>query len=233
MRRSYRRDRRWCFSKRPRTSGRAWCMMDRTTRLVRKTSWPSRHDRTRGDRHTDGARRPCNPTTRRACGRFTTRSGTATGSCRATMGRTCCSSTGISSTTSPRNRSTCCASAGCGRARPSASSARPTIYVSSRANDMAAVADPERRGMIEALQRDTAESRITLFGMDDPRRGIVHVIGPRAGPEPAGHDHRLRRQPYFHARRAGRAGLRHRRDRGDPRARHAMPAGSANRAICA
>lgn len=54
-------------------------------------------------------------------------------------------------------------------------------YVSSAANDMASVADPERRAMIRALQRDTAESRITLFDMDDSRRGIVHVVGPEQG----------------------------------------------------
>ncbi|MBN3765627.1 3-isopropylmalate dehydratase large subunit [Burkholderia sp. Ac-20365] len=54
-------------------------------------------------------------------------------------------------------------------------------YVSSAANDIASVADPERRAMITALQRDTAESRITLFDMDDSRRGIVHVIGPEQG----------------------------------------------------
>jgi 3-isopropylmalate/(R)-2-methylmalate dehydratase large subunit len=54
-------------------------------------------------------------------------------------------------------------------------------YVSSAANDIAAVTDPERRAMIEALQRDAAESRITLFGMDDARRGIVHVVGPEQG----------------------------------------------------
>ena len=54
-------------------------------------------------------------------------------------------------------------------------------YVSSAANELAAVRDPERRAMIEALQRDSAESRITLFGMDDPRRGIVHVVGPEQG----------------------------------------------------
>jgi 3-isopropylmalate/(R)-2-methylmalate dehydratase large subunit len=54
-------------------------------------------------------------------------------------------------------------------------------YVSSAANDLSAVADTERRGMIQALQRDAAESRITLFDMDDSRRGIVHVVGPEQG----------------------------------------------------
>jgi 3-isopropylmalate/(R)-2-methylmalate dehydratase large subunit len=52
-------------------------------------------------------------------------------------------------------------------------------YVSSTANDLASVADPERRGMITALQRDAAQSRITLFDMDDSRRGIVHVLKMR------------------------------------------------------
>jgi len=54
-------------------------------------------------------------------------------------------------------------------------------YVSSAANGMSAVTDPERRSMILALQRDAAESRITLFDMDDSRRGIVHVVGPEQG----------------------------------------------------
>lgn len=54
-------------------------------------------------------------------------------------------------------------------------------YVSSVANDISAVADPERRAMIHALQRDAGESRITLFDMDDTRRGIVHVVGPEQG----------------------------------------------------
>jgi 3-isopropylmalate/(R)-2-methylmalate dehydratase large subunit len=54
-------------------------------------------------------------------------------------------------------------------------------YVSSAANDMSAVTDPERRAMIVALQRDAAASNITLFDMDDSRRGIVHVVGPEQG----------------------------------------------------
>jgi 3-isopropylmalate/(R)-2-methylmalate dehydratase large subunit len=57
----------------------------------------------------------------------------------------------------------------------------PDHYVSSAANDMASVTDPERRAMVTALQRDASESRITLFDMDDSRRGIVHVVGPEQG----------------------------------------------------
>jgi 3-isopropylmalate/(R)-2-methylmalate dehydratase large subunit len=42
-------------------------------------------------------------------------------------------------------------------------------------------ADAETRGMVEALSRHTAERRILYFGVGDPRRGIVHVIGPEQG----------------------------------------------------
>lgn len=54
-------------------------------------------------------------------------------------------------------------------------------YVSTRVRDISGVVDPERRIMIEALQRDAGESGIALFGVDDPRRGIVHVVGPEQG----------------------------------------------------
>jgi 3-isopropylmalate/(R)-2-methylmalate dehydratase large subunit len=54
-------------------------------------------------------------------------------------------------------------------------------YVSTRSAGISGVNDPERRVMIEALHRDTSESGMTLFGIDDPRRGIVHVVGPEQG----------------------------------------------------
>jgi 3-isopropylmalate/(R)-2-methylmalate dehydratase large subunit len=54
-------------------------------------------------------------------------------------------------------------------------------YVSTRTPGISGVTDPERRVMIDALQHDTGESGITLFGIDDPRRGIVHVVGPEQG----------------------------------------------------
>ena len=42
-------------------------------------------------------------------------------------------------------------------------------------------ADAETRDMVEALGRHTAERRILYFGVGDPRRGIVHIIGPEQG----------------------------------------------------
>src|SRR5262245_1434445 len=41
--------------------------------------------------------------------------------------------------------------------------------------------DAEIRAMVESLTRHTAERRIAFFGQGDPRRGIVHVIGPEQG----------------------------------------------------
>jgi 3-isopropylmalate/(R)-2-methylmalate dehydratase large subunit len=41
--------------------------------------------------------------------------------------------------------------------------------------------DAETQGMVEALGRHTADQRILYFGVGDPRRGIVHVIGPEQG----------------------------------------------------
>jgi 3-isopropylmalate/(R)-2-methylmalate dehydratase large subunit len=43
------------------------------------------------------------------------------------------------------------------------------------------IADPVARLQVETLVANCTELGITLFGMDDPRQGIVHVIGPEAG----------------------------------------------------
>jgi len=44
-----------------------------------------------------------------------------------------------------------------------------------------AIADPEVREMVDALGRSTAGQGIVYFGPGDPRRGIVHVVGPEQG----------------------------------------------------
>jgi 3-isopropylmalate/(R)-2-methylmalate dehydratase large subunit len=43
------------------------------------------------------------------------------------------------------------------------------------------IVDPVSRLQVETLERNCAELGITLFGMDDPRQGIVHVVGPEEG----------------------------------------------------
>ena len=45
----------------------------------------------------------------------------------------------------------------------------------------ASIADPEIAAMVRNLETNAAESRITLFGLNDPRQGIVHVVGPEQG----------------------------------------------------
>ena len=43
------------------------------------------------------------------------------------------------------------------------------------------IRDPLSRRQIETLVRNCETNGITLFGIDDPRQGIVHVIGPEQG----------------------------------------------------
>ena len=43
------------------------------------------------------------------------------------------------------------------------------------------IADPEIAAMVDNLEANTAESGLTLFGLHDPRQGIVHVVGPEQG----------------------------------------------------
>ncbi|MDF1595804.1 MAG: 3-isopropylmalate dehydratase large subunit [Acidimicrobiia bacterium] len=43
------------------------------------------------------------------------------------------------------------------------------------------ITDPLSKRQIEALIDNCAEFGVTLYGLDDPRQGIVHVIGPEQG----------------------------------------------------
>jgi len=45
----------------------------------------------------------------------------------------------------------------------------------------AGIADPVSRLQVETLDRNCSEFGITEFTMDDPRQGVVHVIGPEQG----------------------------------------------------
>ncbi|MES1944282.1 isopropylmalate isomerase large subunit [Salinisphaera sp. PC39] len=46
---------------------------------------------------------------------------------------------------------------------------------------MMGIEDPISRAQIEALEKNCEDFDIRLFGMGDPRQGIVHVIGPEQG----------------------------------------------------
>jgi 3-isopropylmalate/(R)-2-methylmalate dehydratase large subunit len=53
-------------------------------------------------------------------------------------------------------------------------------YVPTRDRDRA-IADPTIAAMVRALESDTSANHISLFGLGDPRQGIVHVVGPEQG----------------------------------------------------
>ena len=63
--------------------------------------------------------------------------------------------------------------------RPDLSFATADHYV--RTAPGSPVPDDEIRTMVEGLGRHTVLQGITYFGVGDPRRGIVHVIGPEQG----------------------------------------------------
>jgi 3-isopropylmalate/(R)-2-methylmalate dehydratase large subunit len=43
------------------------------------------------------------------------------------------------------------------------------------------IANPELARMVRQVEENTARHGVTLFGLDDPRQGIVHVVGPEQG----------------------------------------------------
>jgi 3-isopropylmalate/(R)-2-methylmalate dehydratase large subunit len=53
-------------------------------------------------------------------------------------------------------------------------------YVPTRGRDRP-IANSEIAGMVSQLEKNTADRGITLFGLKDPRQGIVHVVGPELG----------------------------------------------------
>ncbi|MDP2241506.1 MAG: 3-isopropylmalate dehydratase large subunit [Burkholderiales bacterium] len=54
----------------------------------------------------------------------------------------------------------------------------PTL---NRERGMAGIADPEVRNMLELLENNARANDVVHFGIDDPRQGIVHVVGPELG----------------------------------------------------
>ena len=67
--------------------------------------------------------------------------------------------------------------------RPDQTFAVPDHYVPTRHREqgLAGVGDAEMRTMIELLDANTKANGVRHFGLDDPRQGIVHVIGPELG----------------------------------------------------
>jgi 3-isopropylmalate/(R)-2-methylmalate dehydratase large subunit len=65
--------------------------------------------------------------------------------------------------------------------RPDQMFATPDHGVSSRSHDIAAITDPEQRRVVEMLEHNTRRYGIVHFALNDPRQGIVHVVGPEQG----------------------------------------------------
>jgi 3-isopropylmalate/(R)-2-methylmalate dehydratase large subunit len=53
-------------------------------------------------------------------------------------------------------------------------------YVPTRGRDHE-IANPEIAAMVHNLDKNASQNGITLFGLGDPRQGIVHVVGPEQG----------------------------------------------------
>jgi 3-isopropylmalate/(R)-2-methylmalate dehydratase large subunit len=54
-------------------------------------------------------------------------------------------------------------------------------YVSTASHDLAAIAEPQRRAMVEAVAENAERHGFAYFGLGDRRQGIVHIIGPEQG----------------------------------------------------
>ncbi len=89
------------------------------------------------------------------------------------------------------------------------------------------IRDLTSRTQIETLRKNTAEFGVRLHPLGDIEQGIVHVVGPQLGLDPAGHHGRVRRLAHLDARRVRRDGVRHRHERGRARARDADAAAQA------
>ena len=77
--------------------------------------------------------------------------------------------------------------------------------------------DPVSKLQVDTLDANCDKYGITEFRMNDLRQGIVHVIGPEQGATLPGMTV-VCGDSHQHARRAGRAGFRHRHVRGRARA---------------
>jgi 3-isopropylmalate/(R)-2-methylmalate dehydratase large subunit len=55
------------------------------------------------------------------------------------------------------------------------------VPTTERSGGVADIADPVARLQVQTLDQNCADFGITEFGMNDPRQGIVHVIGPEQG----------------------------------------------------
>ena len=65
--------------------------------------------------------------------------------------------------------------------RPDQTFATADHFVSTLGRAIDAIEDTESRHVVELLHANARAYAIPLFGLDDPRQGIIHVIGPELG----------------------------------------------------
>jgi 3-isopropylmalate/(R)-2-methylmalate dehydratase large subunit len=65
--------------------------------------------------------------------------------------------------------------------RPDLTFATPDHGVSTRSHKLEDITDPAQHRVVSMLERNASRHGFTLFGLDDPRQGIVHVVGPEQG----------------------------------------------------
>ena len=63
-----------------------------------------------------------------------------------------------------------------------------------------AIEDPTSRIQVQTLEANTADAGIVTFSMNDPRQGIVHVMGPEQGRNFAWYDRSVWRLSYLNPR---------------------------------
>jgi 3-isopropylmalate/(R)-2-methylmalate dehydratase large subunit len=64
---------------------------------------------------------------------------------------------------------------------PDQTFATPDHGNSTRARTLDVIEDPLQRSVVAALATNAARHGFTVFGLDDPRQGIAHVVGPEQG----------------------------------------------------
>lgn len=65
--------------------------------------------------------------------------------------------------------------------RPDQMFATPDHGVSTLSHDLSTITDPDQVRVVRALDANAKKHGFTLFGLDDPRQGIIHVVGPEQG----------------------------------------------------
>jgi 3-isopropylmalate/(R)-2-methylmalate dehydratase large subunit len=65
--------------------------------------------------------------------------------------------------------------------RPDRTFGSPDHYVPTSTRDMASIKEEGRRNVVASMNIHAKEFGITMFGLDDIRQGIIHVVGPEQG----------------------------------------------------